>query len=544
MNKSLITELMGIYNKLGTTQKILIGGAVVTTVVLLVVLLSMLNQPNYSTLFTNLAPEDANKVVEELNSKKIPFKLEANGRTVKVPKDNVYELRLNLAAKGIPNSGVVGYEIFDKSTIGMSEFMQKLNYRRALEGELARTIMQQDPIEAARVHIVFPKKAVFKEDEIKPTASIVIKEKGGRTLKQVNIEAIQNLVASSVEGMEPENVTVLDTKGLLLSKSRESGGISGNITEQYEMKQSIEKYLVNKAQSILDNILGPGNAIVQVDAELDFSKVEKEMHMFDPDNQVVVSEQSEKTQNIGHNIADSTANVSETSTINYETTQTIQKVVEESGNIKKLSIAAVINHAKKQVKNGDKVEVKLEPRSQEEIDKLAGLIKNAVGFSQQRGDNISVESVPFEPSIDNEMEFPASGGATEFFDINNLDKLINLAIIIFAIIASLFVLKGLLKKVKEEKILIGNVSATPTEELTMDPGNPLAQLQAAHKEMEAAALLPKKKSVAPLGDLEDEISDEAAIKKMQHERITEYVSHNPVEAAKLINTWLHEDEFS
>lgn len=543
MNKNPISDITGIFNKLAPAQKMLLAGVSVTTVVLLIVLLSLLNEPNYSTLFTHMAPEDANKVVEELNSKKIPFKLEANGETIKVPKENVYELRLNLAAKGIPTSGIVGYEIFDKSTIGMSEFMQKLNYRRALEGELARTIMQQEQIEAARVHIVFPKKAVFKEDEIEPTASVVIKEKGGKKLNRKNIEAIQHLIASSIEGMEPGNVAILDTKGLLLSNNQEEDPNSGNVSYQYEMKRTVEKYLVDKAQKILDNVLGAGNAIVQVDALLDFNQVEKTMEMYDPETQVIVSEQSVKTQNIGHNIADSTANISENSTINYETGKTIQRVVEESGSIRKLSIATVINHVRKRVKKGGEVQIEYEPRSQEELDKLTSLIKSAVGYSPERGDVISVESIPFEPGFEQDFKIPAVG-EREFFDINNLDKLINLIIIVFAIIASLFILKGLLKRVKDEKILIGNVSATPTGELTLDSSNPLVQLSAAHRDLESGALMPKKKKLTPLGDLEDEITDEAAMKKMQHERITEYVSHNPVDAAKLINTWLHEDEYS
>ncbi|RMD51265.1 MAG: flagellar M-ring protein FliF, partial [Ignavibacteria bacterium] len=429
MKNSLFTDITGIFNKLAPAQKMLLGGVAVTSVILMIVLLTMLNEPNYSTLYSHLAPEDASKVIDELNTQKIPYKLEANGETIKVPKDNVYELRLSLAAKGVPNSGVVGYEIFDKSTIGMSEFMQKLNYRRALEGELARTIMQQDAIEAARVHLVFPKKAVFKEDEIEPTASVVIKEKGSRRLKQVNIEAIQNLVAGSVEGMNPNSVTVIDTKGRLLSKERGDDSFAASSSKQYEVKKNVEKYLIEKAQTILDNVLGAGNAIVQVDASLNFSQVEKQMEIYDPEGQVVVSEQTVKNSNVGHNVADSTANVSENVTTNYETGKTIQRVVEESGNITKLSIAAVINHARKEVKEGEEVKVVYEPRSQEEIDKLAAIIRNAVGFYPARGDQLSIESVPFEPQMNEgiELESPSSG---EFFDINNMDKLINLIIVV------------------------------------------------------------------------------------------------------------------
>ncbi len=543
MNNNVLSDVTGIFSKLAPAQKMLLAGVAVTTIILLIVLVTLMNKPSLSTLFTHMDPEDANKVVEELNAQKIPFKLEADGRTIKVPKDNVYELRLNMAAKGIPNSGIVGYEIFDKSTIGMSEFMQKLNFRRALEGELARTIMQQDAVEAARVHIVFPKKAIFKEDEIVPTASVVIKEKGSRRLKQQNIDAIQNLVAGSVEGMEPNNVTILDTKGLLLSKERGDETLLSGTSQQYEVKQNVEKYLQSKAQNILDNILGTSNSIVQINASLNFSQVEKTMELYDPESQVVVSEQSTRTQNIGHNVADSTSNLNENTTTNYETGKTIQKVVEEYGNITKLSIAAVINHARKEVKKGEEVIVTYEPRSEEELAKLESLIKNAVGFNQERGDKFSIESASFEPQMREDFEVtPLETG--EFFDLNNLDKIINLGIVIFAIIFSLFILKGLLKKVKEEKILIGAVNPMGELSAGFEEGNPLAQLASAKKELSGVSLMPNKKKLAPLGDIEDDITDEAAMKKMQHERISNYVSQNPLDAAKLINSWLHEDDYA
>ncbi|MDP3443026.1 MAG: flagellar basal-body MS-ring/collar protein FliF, partial [Ignavibacteria bacterium] len=175
MNDNPFQALFGILNKLDPKQKFMLGAGVLVTLVLLTVSLFLLNEPTYSTLYSGLSQEDASKVVEYLGGQKTLYKLEENGQTIKVPKERVYELRLALAAKGIPSSGVIGYEIFDQSTMGMSEFMQKLNYKRALEGELARTIKQQEGVEGVRVHIVIPQKSIFKEEEKHPSASVVLK---------------------------------------------------------------------------------------------------------------------------------------------------------------------------------------------------------------------------------------------------------------------------------------------------------------------------------------------------------------------------------
>ncbi|MGE5498910.1 MAG: flagellar basal-body MS-ring/collar protein FliF, partial [Syntrophothermus sp.] len=169
-NKNSLEAILGIFNKLSMQQRMMIGIVVVITLVLLGSVIFVFNEPSYSALYTNLAQEDASKVVEHLTAQKIQYKLEDNGQTIRVPKDKVYEIRLQLAGKGIPSSGIVGYEIFDKTTMGMSEFMQKLNYKRALEGELSRTIMQEDGVAGVRVHIVFPEKSVFREEQKEPTA--------------------------------------------------------------------------------------------------------------------------------------------------------------------------------------------------------------------------------------------------------------------------------------------------------------------------------------------------------------------------------------
>ena len=541
-NTNPLSAVLNIFNKLTMQQKFMLGGIVVITFVLLGVTLFFLNEPSYSTLYTGLAQEDASKVVEHLTSQKIPYKLEDNGQTIKVQKEKVYETRLSLASKGIPSTGIIGYEIFDKTTMGMSEFMQKLNYKRAIEGELARTIIQQEGVEGVRVHIVMPQKAVFKEEEKPPTASVVLKLKNNYTLTKNNIAAITNLVSSSVEGLTPGHISILDTKGRLLSRENEEGSLAVTSAKQYEVKQSIENYLAQKAQTILDNVLGYGNAMIQITADVDFAQVEKTMETYDPDGQVAVSEQIIKGENNGRIAADSNAQVSQNSTVNYEISKTIQKVVEGSGNIKRLSVSTVINYAAKEVKNGEKVEVTYEPRSQDQMKKLEEIVKNAVGLDTKRNDQFSIVNLSFETKA---MEGMKEGEGASFFD--DINKFSNLILILVAIGASMFILKNLMFRLKNEKIIIGTVGASAGA-LGLDSGLALqggTTLKGIEQGGEQPQLLqaPKKKQLLPVGNIEDEISEEAIEKQQQQEKIVNYVQKNPADAAKLINAWLHEDEF-
>ncbi len=524
-NNSGVGAVLGIYNKLSVQQRLIIGGIIAATMLLFTLIIYLFNEPDYTTLYTNLAPEDASLVIEELNNQKIAYKIEDDGRTIRVPKEQVYEQRLSLAAKGIPSAGIIGYEIFDKSSLGMSEFMQKLNLKRALEGEIARTIMKQEGIDGARVHIVFPAKSLFREEEKVPTASVVLQLRGSYRFSDNNIHAISHLVSSSVEGLDPDKVTILDTRGRLLSKESGEKNAFKTGTMQYEIKQSIENYLVSKAQTILDNVLGYGNAIVQIDAELNFDQVEKTMELFDPETQVVVSEQSVKTENVGASYSDSTAQFSENSTTNYEISKTVQRVIEGTGNINRLSIAAVINDVRKEVVNGDVTEVVFEQRNTDQMNKLEEIIKKAVGVDERRNDQFSIVNIPFEtPKYDTEEIHEAS-------PLGGFENWINLLLIFVAVGASIFLLKSLLTRLKNERIVVGTLSVDGYDSQDFTGINTV--------EREIHTIKQKKRrNILPVGDIEDEITDEAMQKKMQHEKISTYVAKNPSEAARLINSWL------
>jgi len=535
MNTNPFQALIGIINKLNPKQKFMMVGGIFSTVILMIVMLFLLNEPSYTTLYSGLAPEDASKVIDYLNNQKVLYKIDDNGQTIKVPKDKVYETRLALAGRGVPSSGVIGYEIFDKTSMGMSEFMQKLNYKRALEGELARTIAQLDGVQGVRVHIVIPQKTIFKEEEKQPTASVVLKLRNNSSLSKENISSIVNLISSSVEGLPTSKISIIDTKGRILSNDSDDGPLAFASTKQYEIKQSVENYLAKKAQSILDNILGFGNSMVQITADLNFDQVEKTMEQYDPDSQVAVSEQTIKSSNQGSNLRDTSAQNSENSLTNYEISKTIQRVVEGTGNISRLSVAAVVNDIPKEVKKGDVTEIVFEPRSQEQLNKLEDIVKNAVGINTQRNDQFTLVSIPFETK---QLEtIPDESGLSV---LPNPNEWINLVFIIFAIVSSLLVLKNLMKRLKTEKIVIGTFNnqdfATVPSMPASLPANP------APVQRQAPQINYPKKRALPIGDIEDEISDDALMKKNQQEKIINYVAKNPMDAAKLINAWMHEDE--
>lgn len=534
--KDSFSALVNIFNKLTMQQRLMLGGIAVIAIVLLIFILVAFNEPNYTTLYSNLAPEEASEVVNYLTSQKIQYKLEDNGNTISVSKTDIYEVRLALAGKGIPATGMIGYEIFDKNTIGMSEFMQKLNFKRALEGEIARTIIQQEGIENARVHIVTPEKAVFKDEQKVATASVVLKLRSNYSLPENSILAITNLVASSVEGLEAGNVIIIDNKGRLLSKKPEDSELAINSGKQYEIKSGIEKYLEKKAQTILDKILGYDNSDVKVNVELDFNQLEKTLETYDPESQVAVSEQTSRNTSSGKSLSDSNAVFTETSTTNYELSKTIEHMIAGTGNIKRITLAAVINGVKSEVQNGEETTIVNEPRTEEQLQQLELLLRQSVGIDPTRNDEISIVSIPFETNnFESEDGFSSS-------PLDNVGEYMNYLLLLIGILGAMFILKSLLAKLKEEKIMIGTVGAsggnyndhsfdTAMEPPVWDPGLSFKKNKK------------NKKPLFEMGDIEDEITDEAVMKKMKQDKIINYVGKNPAEAAKLINSWLKEDEY-
>jgi len=407
-------SLKAFVGKLTPRQRVLLGAVLFLSFASLLAMMIWAGRPDFTVLFSNLDPKDAGAIVERLKESKIPFQLKNDGTTILVPSAKVYELRLEMASQGLPQTGGVGYEIFDKNTIGVTDFVQKLNYRRALEGELARTIRGFAEIENARVHIVIPEPSLFTEREKAATASIALKLARGAKLTANQIQGIANLVAFSVEGLKPENITIVDSYGRALSDQLKKDSLAGLSSTQLELQTKVEQYLADKAQSLLDGVVGPHNAIVRVTAELDFDQVERTVEKYDPENTVI---RSEETDTEISNSSDNKPGRSESTITNYEISKTIEHVVETVGNIKRLSVAVLLNGTYGAVVGEKgKTERQPVPRSPEEITRLTNIVRSAVGFDATRGDQVEVTEIPFDTSVaDEEREYMLKQERREFW---------------------------------------------------------------------------------------------------------------------------------
>jgi flagellar M-ring protein FliF len=398
-------------------------------------------------------------VVSWLNDNKIPYQLADNGATVEVPADKVYQARISLASEGLPRAANMGYSIFDQNNLGMTDFLQNLNFRRALEGELTRTIMQLREVQAARVHIVMPKERLFKRDQKDATASVVLKLTGAGISKR-QVAGISHLVAASVEGLKPSNITIVDYDGNLLSSNQDADPVAGLTASQLEVRKQVETYLEDKAQSMLDGVLGPSSAIVRVNADLNFQQVERTAENYDPNNQVVRSEErtttssstAEKTQEEN----ESSGNEDSESTItNYEINKTVEHIVNAIGTIERLSVAVMVDGTYDEVEGAGGLETVYQPRSQEELDRLGAIVKNAVGFDGTRNDQIEMVNIAFDRrNLENDQDALDSMYMRQFYW--DIAKKIGLVLLVLLL---LFYLK---KKSSKLFKALGSIMPAPT----------------------------------------------------------------------------------
>lgn len=399
----------------------MLAGVVLVSIIGFAALILVANRTEYRPLFTNLTSEDAGEIVKKMKESKTPYQITPDGKGVMVPADRVYELRLSLASEGLPQGGGVGFEIFDRKNFGMTEFVQKLNYQRALQGELARTISQIAGVEQARVHLVIPEKTLFKDSEKPPTASIVLRMKGSRALKDTEVQGVVHLVAASIEGMTTENVTVLDSKGKILSKggSGMADATAKATNAMQETQRTFERNLEERLQTLLDRVVGGGKSVARVSATFDFKQVERVEEKFDPETIAVRSEQRSEEKsggttlnagvpgvqtNLGRNTAGAAGAAGgggskNDETLNYEVSRSTARIIEPVGALNKVSVAILVDGKYEAVpvaKDGKAAPPKYTPRSPDELQKIEALVKGAIGFNAERGDQLSIQNIPFQ----------------------------------------------------------------------------------------------------------------------------------------------------
>jgi flagellar M-ring protein FliF len=430
-----ITALARGFSQLSNAQKVGLLAGAAAVIALAVVAILWARTPEYRVLYSNLSDRDGGEVVAALSTANIAYKVAEGGTVILVPAPIVYETRLKLASQGLPKGGSVGFELMETQKFGVSQFAEQVNFQRALAGELSRTIQAMSPVASARVHLAIPRPTVFVREQQRPSASVLVGLYPGRKLDEAQVSAIQHLVASSVPELSVRSVTVVDQSGNLLSVTGEGPATGGLDATQLKYLHSLEAAYAARIENILQPILGRENVRAQVAASLDFSQVEQTQETFKPNptgpEQSLRSQQTIETTSSNPTgpsgipgalsnqppgaasapltapatAAQATSGASSASTsshrettVNYELDKTIRHIRNEVGAVKRLSVAVVVNQRRSVDKDG---KVTLTPLTEQEMTQISDLVREAMGFSKERGDTVNVVNAPFSvPEIE------------------------------------------------------------------------------------------------------------------------------------------------
>ncbi|MEM1093900.1 MAG: flagellar basal-body MS-ring/collar protein FliF [Bacteroidota bacterium] len=517
-------------SRLSGGQKAMLGLVVAGSVAALGSLIYLNSQPNYALLFGNLQPADANVIVEALRDEGVGFDLKAQGSAIYVPRDRVHELRLRFASDGLGSDGIKGYEVFDGNSLGMTQFMQELNKKRAIEGELARTIVNLRQVEMARVHLVMPERSPFRETQVQPSASVQLKLARGAQLSGAQVEAIVALVAGAVENLSPAQVTVLDMQSNLLSNP-DAGNEDTQVTSaQLRFQRDKETYLAGKAQSMLDAVLGDENAIVRVSVELDFSRGFTQRSVIDPESATVRSEQRQESAFQGDEESASVRN--------FEINETVERIEKSVGDIAYLTVSVILNQKLLPVLGDDEdAQPQPEAYTADELTEIEAIVKNAVGFNVQRGDQFAISQTQFDQTV-------YATQAAEWREQEQREQMnlyIRYGFMAIAALLALWLIRSMTKSVQ-------TIAAEPELDPLLAPGGDGAPYNGDTRLLTSGA------GGAEDDDLDDvsandyyqsKLSKDAKrrlkAKHLMFDEIRQSVLQNPEQAADMIRTWMSEE---
>jgi flagellar M-ring protein FliF len=499
--------------------------------------------PQMTPLFTDLSVEDSNAIIKDLERQGIQYEIKGEGSTILVPKDRVTRLRMKLAEGGLPKGGGVGYEIFDKSdALGATSFVQNINHLRALEGELSRTIRAIDRVEAARVHLVLPDRPLFSRDKIEPTASIVLKVRGA--LEPTQVQAIRHLVASAVNGLKPEKISIVDEAGRLLADGA-TDDPTGAITAD-ERKAAYEHRLHDQVEKLVSSVVGDGHARVQLAADFDFNRITETSDHFDPDGRVVRSSQTREetsataepqgqvtvgnevpgNQQNGQNQAAREQNKKSEEIINYEISRTTKTEVVEGGRMSRISVAVLVDGTYAKDDKGNSV---YHERSKEELDRIATLVRSAIGYDQKRGDQVEVVNLPFAETPMTAISEPTGIlGYLQQFTKEDIMQGVELAVMaILSIVVMLTVVRPLVRRI-----------------ITVDPPPPPPEIALASATAAAVAAAASGESPeipdSPAAKMIDIAQIQGQVHAQTVQKVGELADRNPHETVSIIRSWLHD----
>ena len=551
--QAVLEQFKTVFNKLTLLQKISIITATVAVFLSVAVLIIWANKPVYKTLYANMNADDAGLVISKLKEKKIPYRLKDNGRTVEVPQNKVYEVRIDLAQEGLPRGGGSGFELFDKTSFGMTEFVQNVNYQRALQGELARTITSLNEIAEARVHLTIPKEKLFVSEDTEAKAAVVVKLRSGYRLDRNTVNSIASLVAGAVKGLKKENVQIVDTNGRLLSDFLDENNSLTLTQTQLEYQRKIEKALEAKANNILQRTLGRKNAFAQITTEIDFDKQAYTKEEYAPDGVLRSQQTFEETSNskpktpvgvpgVESNLAEPNINGQNTVTEysktderqNFEIGKTVSKGEKAIGTIKRMTIAVVLNDKKKITGKGKNQKVEFVPRSPEEINKIKELVASATGFNKDRGDVITVSNVPFDTSEQAQETVLVKKEKTMQL-VSMLIKYLSgiLIIVLFYFLVLRPILKKLeqIKETKDGQLILSGAGASG-EGIDITIGDDNMKFPKSIEELEQEIESELEESVP--------VDVDSVKTKVMLKKIEEAAQQDPEMLANLVKAWLRE----
>jgi flagellar M-ring protein FliF len=548
---------------LGPTRIAALGIVAVGLLGLIIFLAARAGQPPMALLYADLDTRDSAAVVQSLERQRVPYRLEGNGGRIMVPIEQVARIRLSLASEGLPTGGSVGYEIFDRNdSMTSSSFQQGINHVRALEGELARTIRQLQGVRAVRVHLVLPRREPFARQQAEAQASIVLTMAGAQRLDREQVQAIVHLAAAAVQGLKPQNISVVDSRGSLLARGGQAVSGLGVAMNADEVRRAHELRLARAVEELLERTLGPGKVRVEATVEMDFDRITESRETFDPDQQVArstssITEQSrgqDRQQNVtvGNNLpnpeaqnAGSTNEESRTEEVtNFEISRTLRQIVREAPQVRRQSIAVLVDGAMARPEAG--AAPAWRARTPEEIAQISALVRGAVGFDEARGDKVEVVNLRFaEPeaaTAEEESLFGLPIGRAEIV------RIVETAVFgIIALLALLLVVRPLSGRLLER---VGPANGDALAGLPGTTGLPALSGPAAAA---AAAALAGPGGQAMLAGPDGEtplLENDSLINMTQVEgqmrasslrRVAELAEKHPDEALSVIRSWMAQE---
>ena len=562
-----MTALFDTLRSLGPARLAILGLVGAATLAFFLFLTGRVTSPNMSLLYGGLDAQDSGEIVARLDQLNVPYEISPDGGRILVPGDRVARLRLAMAEQGLPSGGSIGYEIFDRSEgLGTTRFVQDINHLRALEGELARSIGAIDLVDKARVHLVLPRRQLFSRDRERPSASIVLSLRGGELDRRQTL-AIQHMVAAAVPGLQPGMVSIVDDRGALLAAGNDESGEASASSNAEDLRLTYERRMARTVESLLERSVGVGNVRVQISADMDFDRITENSEIYDPDGQVVRStqtvEESSRAQDsegpepvtVGTNLPDTDLgadgqNSSESQsnrieeTVNFEISRVVKTHVRESGVVRRLSVAILVNGVNS---TNDAGEAVYAPRAPEEMDQLAALARSAVGFDQERGDRLEIVNMPFADLTLGEEASPI----WDFFGLGQgtLLRILELGMLgLVAILALLFVVRPLMSRLleaqKKEQLAAlpgaDGTAALPPGAAAALPGGGGAGGVPALEGPDGMALSSAEESQAELERMIDLNMVEGRVRESSIKKIGEIVDKHPEEAVGIIRTWLYE----